>query len=257
MFVLVPLGSILYLLFKHKNKIVRLLCVVYFICVLLVIAKYFDVHPEQEKANHVQQSTAIITHSQNNMTPQILQSKLNPKIELTMQQIKTVKQAYALYHKKYIRYVATERSLTLQEKRYLENFSSVLDLMIIQRVATLNWMFTAGKRGQPYTQYKTNMQVILRQLNQLHPSKRLAFTRKMILEVTKLQQSYFLAWDSAIHNNKPFPYNLKQGSPLAPQVARTNTTLIRLYHRILSTLPALSKTNQQAWYNRLCTLDFI
>lgn len=131
-----------------------------------------------------------------------------------------------------------------QEIEYLYKLFSIVDIAIVQRVQTLLWYQTGGRRGED----NTNYQQILLELEKLDVSDHLKPAHQLIQQSIQEQHQYFEEIDIAEK------YSLNTRNKL---IQASHAKLIKAYTLLMALFPQENNHNKTAFYDHLCALDFI
>jgi hypothetical protein len=164
----------------------------------------------------------------------------------------TIEEAYrAIPHGK-TDFMIQNSKLDLESKIYLKQMFDLVNMAIVQRVQTLRWFTSHGKKGNNYQEYAANTATIQRKLNELKAPPSLMNAKLLVAQSLDDQLSYFRKWEPHVTKGKLYQFNSRD-----PLIQSSHRNLINAYNQLMGTFPLESKVNKQAFFNHLCALDFI
>lgn len=169
----------------------------------------------------------------------------------------TVEEAYRAIPHRYTPFEAGSASMTSEESRFVAECFRLVNLAIVERVQTLAWFQSRGKQGSPFSNYRKNIEMIIRQLGQLNVPRNCVSVRQRVVEAIQDQKAYFQEWDNAQAGNAPFKYALGSAGPRHALVSSSSQKLHQAYGELMQLFPKERAKNQQAFFDHLCALDFI
>jgi hypothetical protein len=135
-------------------------------------------------------------------------------------------------------------SMNNQQKNYLYKLFSIVDLAVSERVQTLLWYQTKGRRGANNNSYDQ----ILTELERLDVPKNMRQTHTLINHALTEQKQYFKQIDAS----KTYSFNAKD-----PKIQASHKRLINAYNLLMALYPQENRHNRTAFFDHLCALDFI
>jgi hypothetical protein len=160
----------------------------------------------------------------------------------------TVEEAYkAIPHQRTV-FNPSNTTLPKEEAVYLQNFFSLVDQGILEKMETLAYLNQHGKIGKmPGT-----VSGALSRLDVLSAPKKLAQVHLWVQEAIREQKAYLEILHLSIKNGQPHSFD--SGHAL---VRSSSQKLHAAYNGLMSLYVNENSHNKQAFFNYLCALDFI
>lgn len=166
--------------------------------------------------------------------------KLYASLNLSM----PVDRAYQSIPHKQTTFNPVTASMNGVETGYLEKLFSIVDVAVVERVQTLLWYQTGGRRGENNNNYAQ----ILYQLKQMDVPDNLKQAHELIQQAIGEQQQYFSKIDTSTS------YSFKANDP---KIRMSHAKLIKAYNLLMALFPQANQHNKTAFFDHLCALDFI
>ncbi len=155
-----------------------------------------------------------------------------------------VDRAYRSIPHKQTTFNSTLAKMNGQDSDYLGKLFSIVDIAIIERVQTLLWHQTGGRRGENNDKYRR----ILTELDKLEAPVHLLPTHRLIKQALEEQSQYF----KQIDDSKSYRFSAQDAV-----IQSSHAKLIQAYSLLMALFPNETKHNKTAFYDHLCALDFI
>lgn len=157
----------------------------------------------------------------------------------------SIDEAYrAIPHRRTV-FKLNQAKMSNDEKEFLDEFLHLVDLAMVQRVEMLLWLSTNGQRGSQDNNYAQ----ILDDLASLDVPSTLKEVHKLVIEAIKQQRSFLEGWQKGPERKHNFASD--------PQVSGASQKLRSAYSQLMRLYPNEGQQNKQAFFDYLCTLDFI
>ncbi len=141
-------------------------------------------------------------------------------------------------------------------KAFLHRFFTLVDHAMVARVATLRYFQSRGRRGQPFEQYQTEIDSVLKELRRLNAPASLQKAHRLVVEAIEAQGRYFADWNAS-GVRQHFDY---QPGPTMRQheaIRASSSRLHQAYAEIMRVCGQKDSGNKNAYFDHLCALDFI
>ena len=133
-----------------------------------------------------------------------------------------------------------------QEKKFLQEFFSLIDRAIVAKVEIVSWINSNGLKGRK----EANYDEILNQLSALEVPDALKQARQSVIEAIKDQRQFLKGWADRNDYHKPI-------FTQEPLVVGACHKLIKAYQILMQVYPRETAQNKQAFFDYLCALDFL
>ncbi len=164
----------------------------------------------------------------------------------------TIEEAYrAIPHGK-TDFAIKESKLDQASKMFLKQMFGLVNSAIVQRVQTLQWFGSDGKKGNSFQEYSVNIAYIQQAMGQLVEPPSLKGVKLLVVQAIDDQSNYFRKWDASVRKGEPYQFN--SGDPF---VQSSHHNLINAYNQLMRMFSVESEVNKKAFFNHLCALDFI
>ncbi len=138
------------------------------------------------------------------------------------------------------------------ERIFLEQFFSLVDSAIVQRVEMLSYLQSGGQRGQVWRKSGS----LFNDLNALNVPPTLRPVYGLVSEAITEQRKYLDEWYQAFTDGKPYTYRFRD-NPNHSLVTSSSQKLHQAYDGLMKLYPQESDQNKAAFFDYLCALDFI
>lgn len=190
------------------------------------------------------EQTAAVTDANNELTDLLANDSFPERLYEQLGMTVPVDKAYRSIPHKQTTFNPAVAKMSEQDKMYLHKLFSIVDIAIIERVQTLLWYRTGGRRGEN----KQNYQQILAELDQLDVPDYLIQPHQLIKQAIQEQAQYFIN----LEGTTDFRFSARDSS-----VQSAHVKLINAYNQLMARFPQENKHNKTAFYDHLCALDFI
>lgn len=160
-------------------------------------------------------------------------------------QTMSVAQAYRAIPHNQVTYRSSESALKRAEAEYLEQAFSLVDLAVVERIALLRNIQSKAPKPIRLENYD---QILKRFMTISVPSGLEYFHHHVVAAIMEEKHFYQGLQD------QPSFSAVSQWHPL---IRRPHRRLVASYQFLVSQYPQESRSNQQAFYEHLCALDFI
>lgn len=155
-----------------------------------------------------------------------------------------VDRAYRSIPHKQTTFDPTAANMNSEQKNYHYKLFSIVDIAIAERVQTLLWYQTEGRRGANNNNYDQ----ILAELERLDVPQNMQQAHALIKQAIAEQDHYFKQFDSS----KKYSFNAND-----PKIQSSHKQLVSAYNLLMARHPQENDHNKTAFFDHLCALDFI
>ena len=168
----------------------------------------------------------------------------------------SVEDAYRAIPHRYTPFESKAVRRNPKDAAFLQEFFRLVNLAIVERVQTLTWFQSNGKKGTAFPNYQRATGSLRAQLEALAAPDNLKAANRGVIEALKEQEAYFEEWQRAVTKREPFKHALGAG-PHHPRVLAASQKLHEAYGRLMQAYPQEGERTKQAFFDHLCALDFI
>ena len=168
----------------------------------------------------------------------------------------SLEEAYRAIPHQYTPFDTKSATMSSSEATCLNRLFDLVNQAIVQRVQTLAWFQSNGRRGSSFENYQKRMSDLIVEFGALSVPRNLEDIRGQVVEAIQDQRAYFEEWEKARIKGQLFKYALGKG-PRHPRVLAASQKLHQAYGRLMQLYPREKSPNQQAFFDHLCALDFI
>lgn len=155
----------------------------------------------------------------------------------------SVEQAYSAIPHERTKFLRALSRTQAADAAYLDSLFTLVDLAVVERVQTLLWIQTDGRRGAKGGNYG----LLLEELSALEVPRKLHRVHGLITEALEEQQAYLECWRRA-----------RGGFDASNQLVQSSHgKLYKAYQILMQTYPREAAHNRKAFFDHLCALDFI
>lgn len=167
----------------------------------------------------------------------------------------TIEQAYLAIPHHRTQFDPKQSTLPDAEKAYLDHFFFVTDLAMQKRMMMLHYF--GKEQEQVYLKtYNSEIGNMLATFDLIQPpTESLKKATEMLKTALRQQQKFFNDWADAKGTEKYRRLQENHNSEL--MVISSHNTLTAMYALLQQTYPKEAEHNQKAFYDHLCSLDFI
>ncbi len=162
-----------------------------------------------------------------------------------IQQSMSVAQAYRAIPHNRVRYRSSQSVLSKEEAHYLEQAFALVDLAVVERVSQLRRLRQDHTRPLRLDNYEQ----ILKRFLMLPIPPGLGHFHHQVMAAIAEEETYFKS-----AQDKPLDLPVNSQHPL---IQSPHRRLLASYKFLVSEYPQELSSNQQAFYEHLCALDFL
>ena len=145
--------------------------------------------------------------------------------------------------------------VTARDIIFLSKIFSITDEAMAARVEHLTSLYAYKGYGETGNSlYNRKVDPLIQQLKSLNPPGPLQKHYRLVLESIQEQKQFFNEWAEAPKLKKK---HLKKTYSKHPLVQSSHRKLIAAYRELMSLFPQENKHNKQAFFDHLCSLDFL
>ena len=162
-----------------------------------------------------------------------------------LHQSMNVAQAYRAIPHNQVTFSARKSVLNGEEAEFLEQSFALVDFAVVERMTLLRTVQRQGSRPLHFDNYEQ----ILKRFMALTVPPRLEYFHQQVAAAILEEHDYFKSLQK-----EPSVTTVNRWHPL---IRRPHRRLLASYQFLVSEYPQESRTNQQAFFEHLCALDFI
>lgn len=142
--------------------------------------------------------------------------------------------------------------MDVDEALYLDDFFTLVNAAIVERVQALQWLSSGGSAGKTYADYRASMDLVFADFDRLTVPAGVHDVHKQVIAAMRLQSEYLGDWAERTGRGERFRFSASD-----KRITASSRLLIASYNQLMERYPEASRHNRQAFYDHLCALDFI